>query len=171
MVDKVFLVVCQGYKTINCAVNFYSIKYISSFCVLHNSLFIISSIPSVALIYVEVTALSRRWLYSSLLNFYMFEVLSAGVSVFFDDFNVFKDLLNFLWKLRFTSRNLIWCTKSIMPSSNAIRSFTCGGHILLFIPYLEEFSFCVSSPLFLLMSFTLLLMLFLFLFLLLSFMS
>ena len=60
------------------------------------SLFIISSIPSVALIYVEVTALSRPGLYSSLLNFYMFEVLSAGVSVLFDDFNVFKDLLNFL---------------------------------------------------------------------------
>ena len=32
MVDKVFLVVFQDYKTIICAINFYSVKYISSFC-------------------------------------------------------------------------------------------------------------------------------------------
>ena len=32
---KFFLVVFEGYKTITCAVNFYSIKYISSFYVLY----------------------------------------------------------------------------------------------------------------------------------------
>ena len=159
MVDKVFLVSFKVIKQLIVPLISILSNISVRFAYFIPSLFIISSIPSVALICVEVTAMSRRWLYSSLLNFYMFEVLSAGVSVLFDDFNVFKDLLNFLWKLRFTLRNLIWCTKSIMPSSNAISSFTCGGHILLFIPYLEEFSFCVSSPLFLLLSFMLLLML------------
>ena len=34
VVDRVFFVVFEGYKTGTCAVNFYTIKYISSFCVL-----------------------------------------------------------------------------------------------------------------------------------------
>ena len=59
------------------------------------SLFIISSIPSVALFYVAVTALPRRWLESSLVNLYIFEVLSAGSSVLFDDFTIFKYLIFF----------------------------------------------------------------------------
>ena len=148
VIDKVIPVVFQGYKTITCAVNFYSIKHIGSFCVLYSIfVFLISSIPFVAFLYV-VTALSRRSLYSSFVNLYMFEVLSAGVSVLFDDFIVFKSLVNFLWKLLFTLRNLIWCTKWILSSSNVIRSFPCGWHLLLFIQCLEEFCFRVPSLLF-----------------------
>ena len=98
VIDKVIPVVFQGYKTITCAVNFYSIKHIGSFCVLYSIfVFLISSIPFVAFLYV-VTALSRRSLYSSFVNLYMFEVLSAGVSVLFDDFIVFK-----LWLIFFES--------------------------------------------------------------------
>ena len=135
------------------------------------SLFIISSIPFVAFLYFAVTALSRRWLYSSLVNIHVWGFVYRCTSVLFDDFIVFQSLFNFLWKLLFTLRNLIWCTKSIMSSSNAIRSFICGGHLLLLIPYLEGFSFCVPSPLFLLLPFMLFLMVLLFLFLLLSFIS
>ena len=60
------------------------------------SLFVLSSIPFVAFLYVAVTVLSRRGLYSSFVYLCVFEVLSAGVSVLFDDFIVFKSLLNFL---------------------------------------------------------------------------
>ena len=68
MVDKVFLVVFQGYKTIFCAVNFYSIKYISLFYVLF-AFFVYNICNSFrCFLYVAVTALSRRWLYISFVN-------------------------------------------------------------------------------------------------------
>ena len=58
--------------------------------------------------------------------------------VMFDDCIVSKFLFNLLWKLLFTLRNLILCIISIMSSSNAIGSLTCGGHLLLLIPYFDQ---------------------------------
>ena len=55
----------------------------------------------------------------------MFDVLSSGVKVIFDEPTL-------------TFRNLISLTSVIRPSSNAICSFTCGGHWLLFKPNLAS---------------------------------
>ena len=108
------------------AFNFYSIKYINLFWVLY-AFFVYNIVNSLRwFFYFAVTALSRRLFYSPFANLYMFQVLCAGVSVLFDGFIVFKPLFNFLSKSLFNLQNLIWCTKSIMSSSNAIRSFTCG---------------------------------------------
>ena len=101
------------------------------------SSFILSSIPFVAFLYDAVTTMSRRWLHSSFANLYMFEVLSAGISVLFDDLVVFRSSLKFIWKFLSTLRNLRFYTKSTMSSSNAIRSFTLRRH-LYFLLYTSK---------------------------------
>ena len=126
-----FLVVFQGYRTITCAANFYSIKYISSFCVLY-AFFVYNILDSFRCSFIFCS--------------YCIVQEVIVLKVLFDDFYVFKSLLNFLWKLLFTLRNLIWCTILIMTSSNVIRFFNFGEHLLLFILYLETFSFCITAP-------------------------
>ena len=74
----------------------------------------------VAFIYVAVPALSRRCLYSSFVNFYMFKVLPAVASVFvsvlFDDSIALNSLYSFLWKLLFTLQSFNLYNKSIMST-------------------------------------------------------
>ena len=50
----------------------------------------------------------KKMIYVSFVNLYMFQVLSAGVRVLFDNFIVLKSSLDFLWKLLFTLRSLIF---------------------------------------------------------------
>ena len=111
------------------------------------SAFILTSIPFVALLYTAVTYFTGGACIHLLLNLYQLEVLSAFVSVLLNYFIIFKFLFNFLFTLNFALRNLVFCAKSIISSSIVIRSFTCCGHLILFIPYFKESSFCEPSSL------------------------
>ena len=86
MFDKVFVVVFQGYDTITCTVNVYSIKYISSFCVLH-TFFVYNILDSFCCSFICCSYyIVQEVIVFNLVHLYIFEVLCAGVSVLFDDF-------------------------------------------------------------------------------------
>ena len=98
------------------------------------SRFILLSVSLSDFLYVVVTAFCNRWRYSSFSSWYIFDVLSAKVNVFFDERTFLKSSCNFIWKSFLTLRNLIFFTKSMRSSLNGINSLSCGGHLLLFKP-------------------------------------
>ena len=69
-----------------------------------------------------------------LLRRYIFKVLSAAVTVLFDDLIPFRSLASAFWNLLSTFRNLRFFTNFIKSSSNYTNYFTCGGYLVLFKP-------------------------------------
>ena len=91
---------------------------------------------------VDVTAMVRSCSCYSLLNRYMFNVLSANVSAFLDCLTVLMSFFNFVRNLFLTLRNLITFSMLITFFSNGASSFTSFGHFNVFKPYLSlELSF------------------------------
>ena len=70
----------------------------------------------------------------------MFNVLSAGVKVLFDECTPFISSFRLFWYWFLTLWNLISFTSLIRSSSTFISSFNCGRHWLLFKPYFASVS-------------------------------
>ena len=66
---------------------------------------------------------------------YMFDVLSAGVSVLEEDFIIFISFESFFWKSLLTLRNFICLTTHISSSSKGMSPFTCFRQESDFSPY------------------------------------
>ena len=114
------------------------------------SQFIVLSVSLLDFLYVLLTAFCNRCQYSSFSSWYIFDVLSVKVNVFFDEHTFLKSLYNFTWKLFLTLWNLVFLIKSTRLSSNGINSLSCRGHLLLFKRYTKSLAqdSVVSLPLF-----------------------
>ena len=108
------------------------------------SMFIFSAPSLLVFLYVVVIEFWRKCLYSSFVKRYMLDVLSAGVGVFVDDYNCCKLSLSLSWNAFRIFLNLIFFTKSVKSFSNGTKSFTCGGHFLVFNPYFGDSSLSTS---------------------------
>ena len=87
-------------------------------------------------LYVDVIAFLRILTYSSLVNRYMLDDLSANVKVLSDWFIFFMSSFSWFWSWFFTFWNFMFFTNSINSDSKAASSFTGGGILKLRSPYL-----------------------------------
>ena len=109
---------------------------LTSFACLIPSLFIFVVVCVSVFLYFDVIAFCKRFKYSSLLRRYIFDVLSAAVKVFFDDFMSFRSLASVLWNLLSTVRNLRFFTNFINPHMHKMgpwgpKNYIFGYHFYL----------------------------------------
>ena len=98
-------------------------------------------------LYVDVLEFLRILTYSSFVNLYMLDDLSAKVKVLSGRFIFFMSSFSWFWSWLFTFRSFMFFTNSINSDSKAASSFTGGGILKLRNPYLCWLFFFFSGVL------------------------